>query len=243
MHELCLEAHDLLLELADHGVLRVLVDLRLVLDALGAVCVAQRRERLVVVVVCRAEVRHHHRLGVAAQRVLQQARELGVAVGDVRGLAVHERGDHVPQSGEREVNLGRLLEPLARRPGLALPLGACQVDHVELADADVALAVRPQGALLHRDHEDGVRPGGALVHVRGSHAAVDQAPLQDLVHVLDALDDKGLEVLDVNAVLPILEVATLLRVLGEEVPDLLVVDLQVGAAHQVLGGLGHAVDL
>jgi L-ribulokinase len=45
------QARNLLLELAQHGVLRVLVDPRLVLDLLGAVCVAQRRQRLVVVVV------------------------------------------------------------------------------------------------------------------------------------------------------------------------------------------------
>ena len=48
--ELRLEPRDLVLELAEHGVLRVLVDLGLVLDVLRAVRVAQRRHGLVVVV-------------------------------------------------------------------------------------------------------------------------------------------------------------------------------------------------
>jgi len=40
---------------------------------------------------------------------LEQTGELGVPVGDVLGLAVHEGGDHVAQGGQRQVDLGRLL--------------------------------------------------------------------------------------------------------------------------------------
>eukprot|EP00955_Chlamydomonas_euryale_P043023 352476-Chlamydomonas_euryale.AAC.3 len=51
---------------AEHRVLGVLVDAWLVLDVLGAVGVAQRRQRLIIVPVGRADVGDHHGLGVAA---------------------------------------------------------------------------------------------------------------------------------------------------------------------------------
>ena len=43
------------------------------------------------------------------QEYLKEAGELGVPVGDVLGLAVHQGGDDVPQGGQRQVDLGRLL--------------------------------------------------------------------------------------------------------------------------------------
>ncbi len=43
------------------------------------------------------------------EEYLKEAGELGVPVGNVLGLAVHQGGDHVPQGGQREVDLGRLL--------------------------------------------------------------------------------------------------------------------------------------
>mmetsp|Transcript_71645 Transcript_71645/g.115663 ORF Transcript_71645/g.115663 Transcript_71645/m.115663 type:complete len:268 (-) Transcript_71645:884-1687(-) len=138
--ELCLEPHDLFLVLTNHGVLGVFVDLWLVLDALSTVGVPQRGQRLVVVVVSWTKVRNHHRLGVATKRVLQQPCELGVSVRDVRGLAVHKGRDDVPQRREREVDLRRLLEPIASGTCLALPLRARQVHHVQLAHPDVSLA-------------------------------------------------------------------------------------------------------
>ena len=63
---------DLLLVLAQHGIFGVLVDLGPVADVLGAVRVAQRRQRLVVVVVGRRQARDHQRLRVASQRILQK---------------------------------------------------------------------------------------------------------------------------------------------------------------------------
>ncbi len=55
-------------------------------------------------IVCGSGVGAHHSLRVVAQRVLQP-RELGVAIGNVRGLAVCQGGDHVAQ---RQVDLGGL---------------------------------------------------------------------------------------------------------------------------------------
>lgn len=98
------EASDLLLVLPDRAVPGILVDDGLVLDALGTVSVPQRGERLVVVPVGGADVGEHAALVVAAERVLEQPRQLRVAVGDV-GPLVHQRtagetgGPHEPAAG------------------------------------------------------------------------------------------------------------------------------------------------
>ena len=65
------------LEVAEEGVLGVLVNVRLVADVLGAAGVAQRRQRLLVVVRRRTHVGHHHRPRVAAQRVCKNPPQLG----------------------------------------------------------------------------------------------------------------------------------------------------------------------
>ena len=69
----------------------------LVTDVLGAVRVSQRAQRLVVVVVGRRQTGDHQRLGVAAERVLQETSQLGVAVRDVGRPAVDQRRDDVAQ--------------------------------------------------------------------------------------------------------------------------------------------------
>ena len=81
----------------------------LVTDVLGAVRVSQRARRLVVVVVGRRQTGDHQRLGVAAERVLQETGQLGVAVRDVGRPAVDQRRDDVAQCRQRHVDLGRFL--------------------------------------------------------------------------------------------------------------------------------------
>lgn len=54
-----LQLFDLLLVLAQECILGVLVDAWTILDALGAVCVAQRAQALLIVVVSRGEAGHH----------------------------------------------------------------------------------------------------------------------------------------------------------------------------------------
>mmetsp|Transcript_107543 Transcript_107543/g.347030 ORF Transcript_107543/g.347030 Transcript_107543/m.347030 type:complete len:333 (-) Transcript_107543:27-1025(-) len=161
----------------------------------------------------------------------------------MRGLAIHKCGDHVAQRRKREVDLCGLLQPVTSGARLALPLGAGQVDHVQLADTDVALAICSQCALLDGDHKDGMRPRGARVHVRLSDAPVREPGLQDLVHLLDALHHEARKVLHVDAICAVFQLAPLLWILGQEVADLLVVDLQVGAPDKVLCPLRHGVDL
>lgn len=74
---------------------------------------------------------YHDGLGVAPQRVLQQSGELGVAVGDVRGLPIHQTGDDVPQHHEGEVDLPGLLQPLPLCVSLVLPLRSLATEERE----------------------------------------------------------------------------------------------------------------
>ena len=67
----------------------------------------------------------HHGLGLAAEGVLEQLGELGVAEGNVLGIARGQCGHDVPQSGEAAVDVLGLLQPLPCRLALAHPLAAC----------------------------------------------------------------------------------------------------------------------
>ena len=71
--QLRFQARDLVLELAEHRVLRVFVDLGLVLDVLGSIRVSQRRHGLVVIIPRGAAVRAHDRLRISPQRILEQS--------------------------------------------------------------------------------------------------------------------------------------------------------------------------
>ena len=70
--QLRLQARNLPLKLPQHGILGILIDARLVGDVLGSVGIAQRAQRLLIVVACWSNVGNHDRLSVATQRVLQQ---------------------------------------------------------------------------------------------------------------------------------------------------------------------------
>ena len=68
-----------------------------------------------------------HGLGLAAQGVLQELGELGVAEGDVVLLGGQGRHD-VPQSAQALVDVLGLLQPVPRRLALPHPLAACSHD-------------------------------------------------------------------------------------------------------------------
>uniref|UniRef100_A0A8W7PKS2 Uncharacterized protein n=1 Tax=Anopheles coluzzii TaxID=1518534 RepID=A0A8W7PKS2_ANOCL len=92
--------HDRL-QLLDAGLLRVLVDDRLVLDLAHAVRVPQRAVRFRQVVVGGRHAGYHERVGIAAQRVLQQPGQLRAAVRYVhltgRPRTAAQRRDHVAE--------------------------------------------------------------------------------------------------------------------------------------------------
>ena len=66
-----------------------------------------------------------HGLGLAAEGVLQQLRQLAVAEGHVLGVALRQRGHHVPQRAQAAVDVLGLLQPVARGLAPAHPLAAC----------------------------------------------------------------------------------------------------------------------
>jgi len=75
--------------------------------------IPQGAHRFLEVVVGRRDGCHHERFRVAAQRVLQEPGQLRVAIRDVLPLAVHQRRNHVPERGQRQVDLAALLQAVA----------------------------------------------------------------------------------------------------------------------------------
>ena len=158
------------------------VDDRGVAHTLGARGEAQRGEGLGGVV-RRGRARHqHHRFRVAAERLLQDARELRVAVRDVR-LAVGEGGDDEAEGREGGVDLLGFLKRLARRSRLRHLLRPRQVRQVEprhlggpvgklLLEVDCEQRVAARRLRVHQrgaDHPGGVAARDAVEDVRGAH--------------------------------------------------------------------------
>ncbi len=100
----------------------------LVRYVLGPVGVDEGVPGLVPVAVGRADVGHHDGVAVAGERVLEEARQLGVAVVDVPGLALGQGVDAVAQGKQGAVDVGALLQSLAavlqeRRKSFILSVG------------------------------------------------------------------------------------------------------------------------
>mmetsp|Transcript_20595 Transcript_20595/g.52787 ORF Transcript_20595/g.52787 Transcript_20595/m.52787 type:complete len:612 (+) Transcript_20595:348-2183(+) len=213
----------------------VLVHHRMVLHAARARGEAQGAVRLGRVGLARAHGSDKHRLGVAAEGVLQDVGELGVPVRHVRG-ALHQVHDHVAQRGERLVDGGGLLEALPHRGGARLALAAGEVHQVERRLLEAADAVLHS---LARDDagQDAVAPAGLRVHLRLGDRAVGQAPRHEVhrvrhpeqLHRLGALHEHR----PAAQVLPDRQVGRA----AEQVGDHLVVELVEARAHRE-GGAG-----
>lgn len=70
------------------------------------------------------DVDKHHGLGLAAEGVLQQLRQLGVAEGHMLGVVRGQRRHHVPERAQTPVYVLCLLQPLPRRLTFSHPLAA-----------------------------------------------------------------------------------------------------------------------
>lgn len=71
-------------------------------------------------------VHEHHGLGLVGQGVLQQLRELGVAVGHMLVMGRQGR-HHIPKCRQAAVDVLGLLQPIPRRLAAANSLTACSV--------------------------------------------------------------------------------------------------------------------
>mmetsp|Transcript_57268 Transcript_57268/g.150720 ORF Transcript_57268/g.150720 Transcript_57268/m.150720 type:complete len:365 (+) Transcript_57268:1004-2098(+) len=215
------------------------VDLHDVLDHLGALAEAQRADRLLLVEVGGRARDDERRLRVASQGLLQHAGELGVAVGHVRVLLVRQRVDDVAQGGQGPVDVLGLVEALARRARLRDLLTPRKVDKVELPHLHRAVV---QILLLYRQHEDQVRPGGVLVHVRHGHGPVVVAGPHGVEDLLLAPDVRFRHFADEDASYLVLVDLEVVLLGVQQVADTLVVDLDDGDLDEELDVLVGMVD-
>lgn len=91
--------------------LGVFVHLGLILDAAGALCIAQRAECLVVVPVRGPHVGDHDRLGVTSQTILQEPSQLAITVRDVTWVEAQSNGSGPSPThafAKKTANLGML---------------------------------------------------------------------------------------------------------------------------------------
>lgn len=239
--QLSLQAGHFLFQFVDHAHLGVLVLRRDVRDEAGLRGIVQGRYVLLEEAVRRRQARDHECVGVATERLLEEACELGVAIRDMRqrslvlaSARLREPGDDFAEGEEALVDVDRLLLGESGRSRLACPLTARQVHQLQLGD-DLIIhrgIVRD----LESERENAVRPTRCMVEiVRGDDLVLDAfvVVLHALLCIL-ALED--IEVLDGELIILVppypesflVLVLELLRGV-EEVEYLLVVDLQEGA--------------
>ena len=234
---------DLVVELANHGVFRVLVDTGLILDVLCSGGVPQRGQSLIQIVIGGSHVRNHDCFGVATKTILQYAGQLGVAIRDVRAFRIREGRDNMAQRGERQVNLRRFFEAVTGSASLRLTFATGQIDNVKLADLDLGLSrIFVEFLTLDRNREDRVTPGRLIVHVSCANVSVDGTIVEELHEVTGGLNHESVQVLDVHTCIFVFEFKTAGIFLCKQVADFLIVDLQITGAHEVFSVL-LALDL
>uniref|UniRef100_A0A1B0CKE7 Uncharacterized protein n=1 Tax=Lutzomyia longipalpis TaxID=7200 RepID=A0A1B0CKE7_LUTLO len=124
--QLPLELSNLLLEMPQKCILRLIIDMRTILNILSPSCISQRRNSLHVVTISWTNTRTHHRLGIPTKGVLQQSRQFGISIRNVRTLPINKGTYHISQNRQRQVYLGGLLETHPSGLGLILTLRALQ---------------------------------------------------------------------------------------------------------------------
>ena len=96
-------------------------------DLLCPVGEHERAQSFAEIDIRRGEGGNHHRRAISPQRLLEEAGELTVPVGDVL-LALDKGRNDVSQRSQREVYLLSLYQPYPLRLSFALPLGTRQID-------------------------------------------------------------------------------------------------------------------
>ena len=157
-------------------------------------------------------------------------------------LAVHECGDHVAKSREREVDFIGFVEAVPRGSSFALSLGPGQIHEIELASSDfLGIAVLIELCHFYINREDGVRAGRVFVHLGFSGVAVLGASLHDGVDFFDGAADGVGEIFHENALLWVFFEREL-AALPQQVVDAFVVYFQIRAAHEKTFVIGGGID-
>ena len=212
--------------------------------------VLERVERFFEVGIRGRYARDHARAGVAAERILQQPGELGVAVRDVQVprsevllpplLVVRYGVDHVAQGEQAAVDVDGLLKPVPRRARALVSLRTRQVHQVKLRRAERPAVPPPrlprQVPLLQYHREYRVRPRGLLVHLRPARGSAHRAVLQQADHLLSAASLAFADAAHDDGAVRAFPHADLLRrdVRVQQIPHLLVVNLEERASHRAL---------
>ena len=231
--QLALEVGDLALVLLEHdrGVLE-LDDARLVDHVAHARREVERRDRLLEVADLAVDVGDQQRLAVAAQRVLEQVRQLRLPVRHVALRLGAERHDDLLEVRERAVDVHRLGLEVARAVGLLDALRAREVDQVELAPHHLLRRLDAR-AQLQVDCEDRVAARRLRVELVLGDGAVGLALEEQLQRLLLALHLLDAQPLDVRRAVGALDerqrlaVRVLARQRREQVDERVVVDLEV----------------
>mmetsp|Transcript_42244 Transcript_42244/g.122093 ORF Transcript_42244/g.122093 Transcript_42244/m.122093 type:complete len:284 (+) Transcript_42244:1109-1960(+) len=178
-----------------------------------------------------AHVRDHGGAAIAAERVLEQPRHLRIAVRHKRNGGA-ERGDAIAQGEQGPIDVGALdhAHPLVVR--LRRSLGACEIDHRELAQVDLRDDARRLVPLLHDDLQHRVAAAAGDISAGRLCGAVFIPLVQqghDLLSALQPADlaDSG----DAHALHRVLPNVQVVCVGPEQVAHLLVVDFEEGALH------------
>mmetsp|Transcript_10189 Transcript_10189/g.30141 ORF Transcript_10189/g.30141 Transcript_10189/m.30141 type:complete len:528 (-) Transcript_10189:171-1754(-) len=216
------------------------------LDVLGAVRVLERVCCLLKGVCRRCKAAEHDGLGVAAQALLEEARELRVAVVDERTLLglLAQGVDAVGQGEEGAVDVVALAQARAIVVGLAHALRTRQVDETQLPERELLADAREGLARLDGDGEHGVGSGRGRVGLGALRRAPRVPPLEEAQHLTrlrnlllvyarhkHALDRVLPQVQATKGVRPVAMRHVAVRRGLEEIVHALVVDLDVGDAH------------
>ena len=136
----------------------------------------------------RRDAREERAARASAERVLEQKRQLGIAVGHVSFLAVshvHEGFDDVPERAERFINRARLFQTFTCRVRALLPLAPCEIDQVQKR---ALFCRRRRGmrlrARFHRNREHAVRTRRIGIHIRLTHPTIRRPAQKRLVRLL-----------------------------------------------------------
>lgn len=150
-------------------------------------------------------------------------------------ISLDKLTDDVTECRQWQVNLGCLLESITSCLRFTLPLGAGQIDQVQLACLNALLTLFIFFSSFNIYCKNRMAPGTVLIHCCLARFTVTVTLLHELLDLWYRLDDACRKVLHVHAlVLALLEVQFAIHCFGQQIANLLVINFQVWASDQKL---------